>query len=240
MHKFVCFCGSTLLTSGKYSGGHIARHRCSSNHREARKTYVAMEETTVELFFNTSTCICGHFLPYLHSNVRIAIMMLHIQTPQHIFRIHADVDKVRSGANTNNSCILCERHQKRSPPKTLIWSFDEIRLSYVNTVKCVANHLMTFQHGRFGRAKTSLVDVMVPDPDTVIEFDPAYILDSACRHKSPQIGVTEEQIFDGTFRKLISAFFLCALLFAYLCFLFCLFLCRLLLNSFNEYSHILI
>ena len=230
-NRFVCSCGSILSSNLNYFRDHILLHRCSPKHRKLRGTYVVGEDTTVELFFNNATCHCGESMTPQSMQPRIIRMMMHLQSPSHLLRMHDKMDEFGIGASLHSSCVLCYRHQQSSPVKSLVWSFDEIRQSYQNVVECVAHRLLKFEPVRFGRANTSLADIMVPDPDQLIPFDPAYILYSAWRHKSLHLGVTEEQIFAGMMRirfpffpffEILSPLFLCKF---HVFSVFCLFVC---------------
>lgn len=199
--QFQCGCGMALSSIVLGRTFHIAIHRCSRIHREWRGIYREGEETTLQLFFdNAMSCHCGQNLSDKVERPCSADRMHHVQNPRHLRLLHAKMDMYGKVGKKNNSCILCCPGKQAKPPKSLVWTFDEIQLSYKEIVMCVVERLLQFQKKIFGLAKTSLVDLMIPDVENLIAFDPAYILDLGWRHRNSQIGVTDEQIFAGSTR----------------------------------------
>ena len=193
-HQFRCGCEPASTPILFSSTDVITIHRCSQKHRRWRLTHTDGELETVQLFFSAATCRCGKTV--LRRPVH---RVVHLQSRQHLFRMH---DAVRGQYgdryDPNRACVVCSRLQAPAPPKSLVWTFEQIRHSYENVVSCVVSNLLKFELNRFGRAPTSLVELMMPDPDNLIYFDPAYMLDSRGRVRDVRLGVTDEQIFQGS------------------------------------------
>ena len=108
---------SSAIAAGSYSienhlNEKIDLHRCSRRHRQFREVYVVGDEAIVQLFFNDTMCrYCGPSSGGRDSKPRVIQMMVHIQTPSHLLRMHADLDVLDRGLARNSACVLCYRHR---------------------------------------------------------------------------------------------------------------------------------
>lgn len=154
----------------------VYKHRCSQEHRQQTGRYRQYEKNAIDAFFSNSICHCGELVLENATSRRL----MHLQSMDHLMRLHELASKSPFRGSSEFKCCFCNP-MIPSSNLSLVWPFSKIMASYKGVVLCVINSLLTHQNAFCERLNVSLLEILMPDFDNIISFDPAFVVITALR-----------------------------------------------------------